>query len=58
MDASATKAEFARNIIESHRVMALMRTEARLNCHAIDESRKAIDESHDILDLPDRAGEA
>lgn len=55
MDTLSTKADFARNIAESHRILALMRAEARLNCLAIDESRKVIYEARGILD---RSGDA
>lgn len=51
MDTAATKADFARTVTESHRIMAKMRAEARLNCRAIDQSRRTIGESWYILGL-------
>ena len=56
MDTLSTKAEFARNITELHRIIELMRAETRWNCRVIDQSHKAVCESRDILNLPD--GEA
>lgn len=53
MDMLSVKAEFARRVAEAHRVMSMMWTEARANRQAIDESRKVIRESRDILDRPD-----
>ena len=52
MDRLSTKAEFAHGVTESRRIMAQMRAEVRANCYAIDESRKAIDDTRDILDRP------
>ena len=53
MDTLSTRAEFARNVTELHRIIDQMRAETRLNCRAIDQSHKAVCESRDILNLPD-----
>lgn len=52
MNTLSTKAEFARNLAELRGIMALMRAETRLNCVAIDQSRKVICESRDMLNPP------
>jgi hypothetical protein len=53
MDTLSTRAEFARNVTELRRIMAVMRTETRENFRSIDQSQKAVCESRDILNLPD-----
>jgi hypothetical protein len=50
-DRLSTKAEFARSIAESGRIMGQMRGEVRLNGLAIDKSRQAIYESREVLNL-------
>ena len=51
MDTLSTKAEFARNIAESGRIMGHKRVKVRLNGLAIDKSRQAIYESRKVLNL-------